>query len=125
MPASTDGADVLARLLASLQDELGDAVELRHRLHAMPEPAHEERRTAQLVSERLPVAASSAAGTGLLAWVGPREGAAVAIRAELDGLPIAERTNAPFSATGETMHACGHDVHMAALVALTRAAAKI
>ena len=46
----------------------------------------------------------------------------IAVRAELDGLPIEERTGAPFAATGETMHACGHDVHMAALVALTRAA---
>ncbi len=46
------------------------------------------------------------------------------MRAELDGLPIAERTGAPFSAdpAAEAMHACGHDVHMAALVALARAA---
>ncbi|HXP38589.1 MAG TPA: amidohydrolase, partial [Solirubrobacteraceae bacterium] len=40
-------------------------------------------------------------------------------------LPISERTDAPFSAGGETMHACGHDVHMAALVALARAAAAL
>jgi amidohydrolase len=46
----------------------------------------------------------------------------VAVRAELDGLPIRERTGAAFSASGEAMHACGHDVHMAALVALARAA---
>jgi amidohydrolase len=46
----------------------------------------------------------------------------VAVRAELEGLPIRERTGAPFSASGETMHACGHDVHIAALVALMRAA---
>jgi amidohydrolase len=46
----------------------------------------------------------------------------VAVRAELVGLPITERTGAPFAATGAEMHACGHDVHMAALVALTRAA---
>src|SRR5207302_6125634 len=41
---------------------------------------------------------------------------------ELDGLPVRERTDAPFRATGGTMHACGHDVHIAALVALARAA---
>jgi amidohydrolase len=121
MPESTD--EKLARLLEALDRELPAAVELRHRLHAMPETAHEERRTAQLVREHLPVQARSAAGTGLLARVGPAQGAAVAIRAELDGLPIAERTNAPFSASGEAMHACGHDVHMAALVSLARAAA--
>src|SRR5207245_4209473 len=48
--------------------------------------------------------------------------APIAVRAELDGVPVVERTGAPFSATGEAMHACGHDVHMAALVALARAA---
>ena len=63
-----------------------------------------------------------AAGTGLIARVGPAGGPAVAVRAELDGLPVQERTGAPFSAAGGVMHACGHDVHMAALVALARAA---
>ncbi len=49
----------------------------------------------------------------------------MAVRAELDGLPVQERTGAPFSASGTAMHACGHDVHMAALVALCRAAASL
>jgi amidohydrolase len=40
----------------------------------------------------------------------------------MDGLPIAEATGPPFAATAGVMHACGHDVHMAALVALNRAA---
>jgi amidohydrolase len=44
------------------------------------------------------------------------------VRAELDGLPIAERTGAAYAATNGAMHACGHDVHAAALVALVRAA---
>jgi amidohydrolase len=123
MAGSTES--LLARLLAALEHELGGALELRRRLHAAPELAHEERRTAELVRERLPVQAQSAAGTGLLARIGPQLGAPVAIRAELDGLPIVERTNAPFSAGGQAMHACGHDVHMAALVALTRAAAAL
>ncbi len=64
------------------------------------------------------------AGTGRLALIGAGAGRAapVAVRAELDGLPLRERTGAEFSARGETMHACGHDVHMAALCALSRAA---
>jgi amidohydrolase len=123
MAGSTD--DALASLLAALERELPFAVELRRRLHAIAEPSHGEHRTAELVREHLPVEATSAAGTGLLARVGEADGAAVAIRAELDGLPIAERTGAPFSAPGESMHACGHDVHMAALVALARAAAAL
>jgi amidohydrolase len=122
MARSTDA--VLDRLLALIEGELAGAVELRHRLHEEPELAHEELRTAALVSEALPpgMDATTAAGTGRLVRIGPARGAPLAIRAELDGLPIRESTGAAFSARGDSMHACGHDVHMAALVALLRAA---
>jgi amidohydrolase len=119
MPPSTE---LLGRLLAGIERELEPAVALRHRLHSRPELAHVEQQTAETVARELPVASSTAAGTGRIARVGPAQGPAVAVRAELDGLPIEERTGAEFSATGNTMHACGHDVHMAALVALARAA---
>jgi amidohydrolase len=113
---------LLARLLEGIERELPRAVELRHRLHAQPELAHAEQRTAALVAGELPVASAVAAATGRIARIGPACGPAIAVRAELDGLPIEERTGAPFSAIGDAMHACGHDVHMAALVALARAA---
>jgi amidohydrolase len=116
----------VGELLAALDDELPRAVELRHRLHGDPELSHAELRTAELVSGELPVQARAVAGTGRLALIGEGAGrggrAPVAVRAELDGLPITERTGAEFSARGSTMHACGHDVHMAALTALCRAA---
>jgi amidohydrolase len=118
-------AQTLARLLEALAREEPAAVELRHRLHAHPETAHREEWTAAAVEQAMPVPCTPVAGTGRLALVGPRDpgaGAPVAVRAELDGLPLAERTGAPYSARGEAMHACGHDVHMAALVALARAA---
>jgi amidohydrolase len=115
---------VLGALLQALEAELPGAIELRRRLHADPELAHAEHRTAAAVAAALPVETDPVAGTGLLARLGQGSGP-VAVRAELDGLPIAERTGAPFSATGMTMHACGHDVHLAALVALTRAAATL
>jgi amidohydrolase len=120
MPRSTE--DLLGALLAGIELELPRAVELRHRLHAHPELAHAEEWTAATVAAELPVGCTTVAGTGRIARVGPATGAPVGVRAELDGLPLAERTGAPFSATGPAMHACGHDVHMAALVALTRAA---
>jgi amidohydrolase len=113
---------MLVRLLAGIERELPRAVELRHRLHAHPELAHAEFETSASISAEMPVACESVAETGLIARVGLADGAAVAVRAELDGLPISERTDSPFRATGATMHACGHDVHMAALVALARAA---
>jgi amidohydrolase len=120
MPPSTE--ELLTRLLAGVERELPDAVALRHRLHSHPELAHTEEQTAAAVADELPVACATVAGTGRIARVGPAAGAPVAVRAELDGLPITERTDAPFRAAGGVMHACGHDVHMAALVALTRAA---
>ncbi len=118
-------SELLGRLFEGIERELPRAVELRHRLHEHPELAHAEQWTAETVAAELPVACTTVAVTGRIARVGPHErdgGAPVAVRAELDGLPIEERTGAPFSATGGAMHACGHDVHMAALVALTRAA---
>jgi amidohydrolase len=115
---------MLAALLEALEEELDGAVALRHRLHEHPELAHAETWTSETVAAALPVACEPVAGTGLLARIGGR-GRPVAVRAELDGLPVREATGAPFSAQGETMHACGHDVHMAALVALTRAASRL
>ncbi|HEY1457982.1 MAG TPA: M20 family metallopeptidase [Solirubrobacteraceae bacterium] len=120
MPPSTD--PLLGRLLDAIERELPAAVALRHRLHATPELAHTEEQTAASVAAELPVDCQAVSGTGRIARVGPRDGAAVAVRAELDGLPVKERTGATFAAPGDVMHACGHDVHMAALVALTRAA---
>jgi amidohydrolase len=120
MPPSTER--LLRRLLDGLESELPRAVALRHRLHARPELAHAEQWTSAELAAELPVAAEVVAGTGRMARIGPSTGQAVAVRAELDGLPLRERTDAPFSASGEVMHACGHDVHMAALVALARTA---
>ncbi|MHB8531567.1 MAG: M20 metallopeptidase family protein [Solirubrobacteraceae bacterium] len=140
--AAPSGAEaaLLESLLRALEPELAGAVELRRRLHARPELAHAEHETAAAVAAALPVAAERAAGTGLLALIGgeaARERDAnreedaqreagparpVAVRAELDGLALEERTGSPFTAAGSAMHACGHDVHMAALVALARAA---
>ncbi len=122
MPPSTD-AELLGLLLERITQELPRAVALRRRLHAAPELAHEEKHTAASVAAELPVACQVVAGTGRLALIAPNgAGRPIAVRAELDGLPIEERTGAAFAARGGAMHACGHDVHMAALVALTRAA---
>jgi amidohydrolase len=121
MPRSTDV--LLLRLLEGIARELPRAIELRHRLHARAELAHAEGQTAAAVAAELPVDSTVVAGTGRIALVG-REGAGapVAVRAELDGLPLRERTGAPFASDGAAMHACGHDVHMASLVALACAA---
>jgi amidohydrolase len=113
--------EVLELLLAELQNELGGALELRHRIHAAPELAHREEATAEAIADALGVEVTRAAGTGVIVRTGG-EGRAVAVRAELDGLPVEERTGARYAAHNGSMHACGHDVHAAALVALLRAA---
>ncbi len=120
----------LEALLQGIERELPRAIALRRRLHATPELAHAEEQTSASIAAELPLAGEAVAGTGLLARIAPRvtpdgagsHAAPVAVRAELDGLPLRERTGVPFAASGDVMHACGHDVHMAALVALTRAA---
>ena len=61
-----------------------------------------------------------ASGTGAVLRIGG-PGPAVGVRAELDALPITEATGVPWAAGPGAMHACGHDVHMAALTALARA----
>jgi amidohydrolase len=118
--------DLLHTLLSSLEAELPRAATLRERLHASPEPGHEEHETARLVAEALGTRdVSRVASTGLVARAGPDDLPAVAVRAELDALPVPEETGAPFAAKGGLMHACGHDVHMAALAALLRAARRV
>ena len=121
MPRS---GELLDRLLEALSDELAPAVALRRRLHAAPELAHAEHVTSAAVGEALDRPTERAAGTGVGAVVGAGP-AAIGVRAELDGLPIEERTGAPYASTNGAMHACGHDVHTAALVALVRAAGRI
>ncbi|MGO8887850.1 MAG: M20 metallopeptidase family protein [Streptosporangiaceae bacterium] len=105
-----------------LAEELPAAVALRHELHADAEPSGSEHRTAIRVAEALGAGdAPPVDGTGRIVRIGPDSGPAVAVRAELDALPIEEETGVPWASGTGAMHACGHDVHMAALTALGRA----
>ena len=115
-----------ARLHAALAEELPAAVELRHQLHAEPRLSGEEQDTAAAVVAALGLGEGRVvAGTGRLVRVLDGPGASVALRAELDGLALDERTGTPWSSTAGVMHACGHDAHLAGLVALGRAVARV
>lgn len=102
-----------------IPDDVFDSmVEIRRAIHRDPELGFEEERTAGRVAGRLDelgIAWRRVAGTGVVADLpGPDGVAAVAIRADLDALPIRERTGLPFaSATEGLMHACAHDGHTA------------
>ena len=117
------GPSLAALLRAGVASQLADAVLLRHELHADAEPSGSEHRTAARVAAALGDSdAATVAGTGRILRIGPEAGPCIAIRAELDALPILEQTGAPWASRTGAMHACGHDVHMAALVAVARAA---
>ncbi|GGL99103.1 M20 metallopeptidase family protein [Nakamurella endophytica] len=106
--------------LARLSRELPAAVELRHRIHHDPRVGGDEAATAAAVAEALGGGRDLAGGLWLR--VGPGTGRAVGLRAELDALPITEDTGLPWSSGRPGVaHLCGHDVHTAALVAVTRA----
>ncbi len=109
------------------RDELlAELVALRRELHQHPEVSGHERATAQRVAEaiqRLGVRCElGVGGHGVVVDLpGARQGPAVALRADLDALPIRETTQLSFaSRTPGVMHACGHDGHASALVGALR-----
>jgi amidohydrolase len=114
------------RLSAAVAEELPDAVELRHQLHADPRISGDEQDTADAVVAALGLGEGrQVAGTGRLVRVVDGAGPGVALRAELDGLAVDERTGVPWTSTRGVMHACGHDAHLAGLVAVARAVARV
>jgi len=123
MTGSTDSR--LSQALAALADRIPEAINLRHAIHQQPFVGGEEGPTAELVAGALgrPEAASVAGGR--LIRFGQPTGGAIALRAELDALPIAEETSVAWASGNGAMHACGHDVHLAALVAASLAIAEV
>ncbi len=105
--------------------------ELRRDIHRHPEPRFEEKETSRKVAERLRAAGlevrREGAGTGVVAVVrGGQPGRTVALRADMDALPIAEETGAPHtSLRSGVMHACGHDGHTTTLVAVGEVLARL
>ena len=116
---------LLAQLVEHLDQDLVPARALRRELHRHPDLSGAERPTAERLRHALPnLRATRVADTGFLVRLGP-PGPAVAIRAELDALPLIERTGVEWASTSGAMHACGHDVHLAALWLLLQAARRI
>ncbi|MBR4212329.1 MAG: amidohydrolase [Oscillibacter sp.] len=106
--------------------ELGDYLSaLRRELHRRPELALNEYGTARVIERELDeigVAHRRVGETGVLGIVqGGAGGGAVALRADIDALPIREETGAAYrSETDGVMHACGHDAHTACLLGAAR-----
>ena len=107
---------------------LDELVSIRRDLHAHPEIAFEEHRTAEVVASTLAAFGvdevhTGIAGTGVVGVVRGSGGSnrAIGLRADMDALPIRETTNLPWRSTIEgRMHACGHDGHTTMLLGAAR-----
>ena len=114
--------------LTSWGEEIGkrldSMVALRRDFHRHPELSFQERRTAEIIAERLQNAGlevrTGIAGTGVVGILrGDKPGKTIAWRADIDALPLTEILDAPFaSGTPGVMHACGHDGHTAIAITL-------
>jgi amidohydrolase len=106
---------------AWLSEHFDDLVGWRRHIHRYPELGRQEYATTQFVAERLAGAGLNPkvlpAGTGLTCDFGPDDQPRIALRADMDALPMAERTGAPYASTMPNIaHACGHDAHTAILL---------
>jgi amidohydrolase len=120
-------ADGTESWLAAHYDEV---VQWRRHIHRHPELGRQEFATTQYVAERLVEAGLNPkvlpGGTGLTCDIGPEHLPRVALRADMDALPMAERTGLPFtSAAPNVAHACGHDGHTAILLGTALALASM
>ncbi|MBK7952182.1 MAG: amidohydrolase [Deltaproteobacteria bacterium] len=127
---SLPDAPLTVRIPAGVARAEARMIETRRDLHAHPELGFAEKRTAALVAKRLRTLGlavrEGVGGTGVVGVLrGAKPGRTVALRADMDALPVTEQTGLPFASKakatwrGETvgvMHACGHDAHVAMLL---------
>ena len=118
----------------SLDELMPKVIEWRHDIHQHPELANREFRTSKKVADHLISLGleveTGVAYTGVVALIeGGSPGPTVAVRADMDALPVTEKTGLPFASTVRTtylgndvgvMHACGHDGHTVMLLAAAK-----
>ena len=119
-----------ARIDSAAESVMPKVVALRRDLHEHPELGNRETRTSARLAERLRALGfevrAGVAKTGVVGVLrGGRPGPVVALRSDMDGLPVTEETGLPFASKARAqfngrdvgvMHACGHDMHMAMLM---------
>ncbi len=115
--------DELAGRIRELADSLADRLrEIRRQIHRQPELGFQEQHTARLAADRLRELGlevrENVCRTGVLGLLrGHARGPVVALRADMDALPIEEQNDQPYRSTHPgVMHACGHDAHVACLL---------
>ena len=125
-PSADERSGLASRIDAEVDRVAPQIIELRHGIHSNPELGNRETETARLVADHLRALGfddvqAEVAHTGVVGILaGGRPGPVVAVRADMDALPVTERTDLPFRSTVRTtylgnevgvMHACGHDIH--------------
>nr|WP_280527306.1 M20 family metallopeptidase [Corynebacterium lizhenjunii] len=109
--------------LRELDAVLPRAVALRHEIHSNPCLSGAEEPTVELFEQWSGLKLERVAQTGGLVRIGQPTGPAIALRADLDALPVQEQTGWSWeSRNPSVMHACGHDVHLGALFAVVESA---
>jgi len=130
LPAAAQNAALNARIAKLAADEEAKVIAWRRDIHQHPELGNQETRTAALVAAHLQKLGlevqTGVARTGVVGVLrGGKPGPVVALRADMDGLPITENNDLPFASKEKAtylgqpvgvMHACGHDTHVAMLM---------
>jgi carboxypeptidase Ss1 len=112
----------MSNLLQEVGRHESEIIEIRRKIHSNPELAYQEKDTARLVANKLRSLGiktiTGVAGTGVVGMLhGTTKGKVVALRADMDALPVEENVNLPFKSKRKgVMHACGHDAHVAMLL---------
>lgn len=125
----------ISDLVSSHRPDLTPYITLYKHFHAHPELSHLESATAGTIATQLKTINpnltlhTSVGGHGIAAVLSNGHGPTVLLRADIDGLPVAEKTQLPYASTATqvdsdgvrkpTMHACGHDMHITSLLAAT------
>lgn len=108
------------RIATLVQDILGRLIAIRHDIHQHPEIRFQEERTASVVEsflDEIGVPHKRCGGTGVVALIGNKAGRVVALRSELDALPMPDFSCLPYASVNENAaHACGHDGHIVILL---------
>ncbi|HFC01031.1 MAG TPA: amidohydrolase [Phaeodactylibacter sp.] len=103
------------------QSNINELIQFRRQLHQYPELGYQEFKTSKLICKKLDELGvsyqSGLAKTGIVAEIKKGAGKCIALRADMDALPIVEATGLDFSSKNKgVMHACGHDVHTTILM---------
>jgi len=138
LPSLNLSADLTSNLNNNLDLLMEKVIEWRHDIHEHPELGNREFRTSKKIEEHLRSFGmqieTKIAYTGLVGMLeGDLPGPTIALRADMDALPVEEKTGLPFASKVRTtylgnevgvMHACGHDAHVAILMGVAEYLAK-